>query len=164
MGYVFDFVVLFVLLGCAVIGFKRGFVLELFDLLALIFALCFARGLDALGIRVTDLAFESDYLGAGLSFLIEFVLAFVGTRVVGYLIHRRVKKSQLKGINRYMGSGLAFLKAYVVLSIIVFILIQFPVFGTGWMKQSICFPLLRFGGRLVRILLPGAISKAVNAG
>lgn len=162
MGYVFDFVAVFVLLGCAICGFKRGFILELFDFIAITVGLCFARGLEALGLRITDLVFESNLLGATLSFCIDFITFFVAARLLGSLIHRKIKKSSLKSVNRYGGLALAVIKGYVVMGVIIFILVQFPILGTGWMKQSISFPLLRFGGRLVKVLLPQQMAEAAK--
>lgn len=162
MGYVFDFVAVFVLFGCAICGFKRGFVRELLDFIAITVGLCLSRSLEALGIRITDLVFESNLLGVILSFCIHFITFFAAVRILGYLIHKKIKKSSLKSVNRYGGLVLAIIKGYFVLGVIIIILVQFPILGTGWMKQSVSFPLLNFGGRLVKVLLPQKIAKAAK--
>ena len=163
MGYIFDFAACFALLGVAIIGFKRGFILELFDVLAMAIGFCIARVMHATGFRLIEYALGNKHLGAGLSFLAEFLLGFIGTRIIGLLIHRKIKRSQLKGINRYGGSILALMKAYIVIGGIVLILWQYPVLGRDWMETSITFPLFRFGGLLVKVLLPNQIAETIGA-
>ena len=106
-----DFIILAALVYAAWVGFKKGFIIELFTFLALFMGLYagihFSNWLT--GILHNDLGFTSEYLPA-----ISFTLIFLGIGAMVYFagkaLEKVVKVVQLNLINKLLGVVFSLLK------------------------------------------------------
>ena len=124
MNYVIDIIVLLCLGWGAYKGFKKGFIIQSFTILALVIAIwggfAFAKYLEP---------FMKTQLGMGelaaaiVSFIFVFVLALILVYTSGRLVTKVVSVAGLGMINRLSGAAFGILANVLILSII------FSLFG-----------------------------------
>ena len=116
--------ILLIFLGIgAVRGFRRGFILEIASVLALILGI--AGGFHLLHLGMTFLAsrFEiSDEFLPVLSFLLIFVAIILLVNLIGKLIKKALDLTALGGLDRLAGGILGFVKWAFALSVLIWIL------------------------------------------
>ncbi len=160
-GYVFDLVAAAILVG-ALFGRRRGFVKEVFDLIALIVAICAVGACEHLGIRLFHLPDKGELLSHLLSVLVVFGITLVIVRTLGFVVQKVAEFSPLKRVGRLLGGVTAVVKAWIGLGFALVLLVRFPVLGVEWIRQSILSPILLFAGRIVAIVLPRHFADAIR--
>ncbi|UUR08272.1 CvpA family protein [Sphingomonas glaciei] len=149
-----DIFVLLALGGGALVGFVRGFVQE-----ALVLA-AWAAGLVALILFHAPVA---EYVStttkgptgaAALAFVILFLPAYIGMRLLAHRLGRQARASRLMPLDRLLGGGFGMLKGLVGATLF-FLLANLGtdlVYGARaerpeWMRDSRTYPLLDASGR-----------------
>lgn len=121
MNYL-DIVLIVPLLWAGYRGFKKGFILEIFSLLALV------AGIYA-GIHFSDavagwlsgwLDIRSDYLPV-VSFAVTFIGVVVGVHFLGKALSGVVKAAALGGVNRALGAVFSIAKVAIVTGIVIYL-------------------------------------------
>jgi len=151
-----DIIVLLLIGGGAVMGFMRGFVMEVLSLFAwaaAIFALKLLHGPVAnLLVHVV----KSPSGASVLSFVLVFAAVFFGGKMVAASLGQRTKKSVLGSFDRILGLGFGALKGLLVATVL-FLGVNL-VFDTIWgsnserpsfERNSRTYPLLNASGRAV---------------
>jgi membrane protein required for colicin V production len=108
----FDFILLAILLVSAVLGYLQGALKELVSLVSLVLALALA----VLGFRymepVVDSWINPDWAAPPLTFLLLFVGAYVGLRVVGAGLAGGLRQARLlNALDRAMGFAFGLIRA-----------------------------------------------------
>lgn len=146
-----DYLVLAVLISSLVFGFLRGFVRTVFGLAA-----WFVAALVALFVGPGLMV--SLQVGLPLPFFmfLVFLAVFLVTRVVGSLIARGLAWIGLGGVDRVLGGVFGFLRAGVILIVLVLAATMFDLHREPAWERSMSRPLLeeilaRFGHLLPEI-------------
>ena len=161
MSCAFDFVAVVVLVGCAVLGSRRGFFPELLDEVALIGGIVLAGALQASGVRLLDWLCETHNLAMLLQFLLVVTGTTMSVRLVARKLSAAVDKTALRPLNRLGGALLAVVKACIILGCGLLLLVRFPVMGYDWMHTSILVPVFLFAGYAVSVLLPADFAQSI---
>lgn len=138
--------------GMAIAGFLRGFVEEMFSILAWVLAIIAVRLFLA---PVTDLS--TIWLGANAAAIFSFAILFGVTFIIGKIIARRMGKgarsSALGPIDRILGAGFGALKGVIVATVafLAFTLVYNVLFTINeprpqWMTDARSYPLLKASG------------------
>lgn len=151
-----DIVVLLLIGGGAVMGFMRGFVMEVLSLFAwaaAIFALKLIHGpVASLLVHVV----KSPSGASVLSFVLVFGVVFFGGKMLAASLGQRTKKSVLGSFDRVLGTGFGALKGLLIATVI-FLGVNL-VYDTIWggtsqrpdfVRNSRTYPLLNASGRAV---------------
>jgi len=141
---IIDIIILLPLAIGAIAGFKKGFILEIASLLALILAVI--GGFHFLHWGIAILTEQFNITGKFLPVL-AFLLIFVGivllVNLVGKILKKIVHMAFLGGIDRLAGALLGMLKFVFLFSIIIW---AFQIFGlelpTHLQEDSIFYPYL----------------------
>jgi len=107
-------------------GFKRGLIIELTSLLALIlgiYAALYFSGYAA-NFLVNNMDMESKYVPV-TSFILTFIVVVVVVYFVGKILEKLVNMVALGFLNKLAGSFFGILKAAIFLSIVLLIINQF---------------------------------------
>lgn len=161
-GYVFDLVAAAILVGALFVGRRRGFVKEVFDLIALVVAICAVGACEHLGIRLFHLPDKGELLSHLLSVLVVFGITLVIVRTLGFVVQKVAELNPLKTVGRLLGGVTAVVKAWIGLGFALVLLVRFPVLGVEWIRQSILSPVLLFAGRIVAVVLPRHFADAIR--
>jgi membrane protein required for colicin V production len=107
-------------------GFKKGFIIELASLIALILGIYAALYSSnyATDFLKNNLKLEGEYLPI-ISFILTFVVVVIIVYVIGKIIERFIDIIALGFINRIFGGLFGILKAAVFLSIVILIINHF---------------------------------------
>lgn len=124
MNY-FDIIIIIPLLWAAYKGYKKGFVIEVASLVALLLGIWGALKFSGF---VTELIIEnfetqSKYLPL-ISFAVTFILIVVGVHFVAKLVDRFVKAIALNFINRIAGAAFGIVKVAFIVSVILSLINQ----------------------------------------
>lgn len=139
-----DFVFAIILLVACFKGFRKGLIVALFSMLALIIGLAAALKLSAV---------VSEYLSTNtgttgkwlpfLSFVIVFVVVIILVNLVAKLIQKSVELVLLGWINR-LGGVIFYLLLYaIIFSILLFYLVQLKVVSDETIANSISYPIIK---------------------
>ena len=136
-----DWTLLAIIVFSSLISVKRGFIKEALSLvvwgLALFVALAFH---ERLAVLLAD-AIAS----ISLRYLVAFAVLFAATLVVGsmvnYLVAELVRMTGLSGTDRLFGMVFGLARgAVVVMAMIIFLPMLFPVDQESWWQQSVLIP------------------------
>jgi membrane protein required for colicin V production len=151
---VLDILVLLLLLGGAVIGWLRGFVMEVLSLGAWIAAILAVKLFHA-----PLSAWLAGPVGAGapvLAFALLFGAVFVGGKLVAGAIGRRTRTSILGPVDHLLGVGFGALKGLIGATLLFLVanMLYDTVYGGAahrptWMAQSRTYPLLKASSRAI---------------
>lgn len=155
-----DMLVLLLVGGGMILGFLRGFVTEVFSLLAWVAAILALKLLHdpATGALVEPVGTRAG--AAVLAFAVIFGLTFVGGKLVARSIGRRAKTSLVGPIDRFLGGGFGALKGLIggTLLYLAATLVYDTIYGRmaprpEWIAQSRTYPLLHAtGGAIVEFV------------
>lgn len=151
-----DIFVILLLGGGALVGFVRGFVQESLVLGA------WLAGVAALVLFHADVAnavsgwTKGPAGAAALAFIILFLPAYVGVRLIAYRLGRKARSSVMGPLDRLLGGGFGMLKGLVGATLF-FLLANLAtdlVYGEEserpeWMRESGTYPLLDASGRAI---------------
>lgn len=151
-----DIVVLLLIGGGAVLGFMRGFVMEVLSLFAwaaAIFALKLIHGpVASLLVHVV----KSPSGASVLSFVLVFAVVFFGGKMLAASLGQRTKKSVLGSFDRILGLGFGALKGLLVATVLFLgvNLVYDTIWGStserpSFVRNSRTYPLLNASGRAV---------------
>ncbi|MET0239335.1 MAG: CvpA family protein [Sphingobium sp.] len=148
-----DIIVLLLMGGNGVIGFRRGFVGETLALVGLAAAIVAVRLFHAPATRIL-----TGYVGTeGGAAILGFVLVFGVTWFVGRFIARRIgdtiKASAVGPVDSILGLGFGLLKGLLIATVafVGFAMVYDTIFGEqalrpDWMRTSRTYPLLNASG------------------
>jgi membrane protein required for colicin V production len=148
-----DIVLVVVLAACALRGYWRGFLRELFGLLGLA-----AGGIAAITFTAEGVAFLKEYttlappILSGIVFVGIFIVVHTAINLIGLLFDRLAKAMFLRGLNRLAGAVFATGKGAVVLALLLFAvhLSQvLPALDEQIMSSTIGRPLVLAAGDLI---------------
>jgi len=118
---VLDVVFIIPIVWLAYLGFKKGLIIELFTLAALllgIFVSLYFSDITAEFLRDT-LGMKTKYLSL-ISFIVTFVLVVIAVNLLGRLIEKLIDVVALGFLNKSVGGVFGVLKAVIFLSFLVF--------------------------------------------
>lgn len=147
-------IVLVVVFGlCAVRGYWRGFLRELFGVLGLVVGGLAAVQLTPAGVQVLGqyLTLPAPIL-TGVAFAGIFVIIHTAVTLVGLLFDRLARAVFLSGINRLAGAVFAAGKGAAVMALVLFglhLFQRFPELDEQIMSSTIGRPLVQAAGELI---------------
>jgi membrane protein required for colicin V production len=148
-----DIALIVILLLCAVRGYWRGFLRELFGLLGLALGAAAALRFTAEGAKMIEpyAASLPPPVLTGTAFVVIFVVVHTAVILVGLLFDRLAKAVFLRGINRMAGAVFAAGKGAVVMALLLFALHLFQIaeLDEQIMSSTIGRPLVRVAGDLI---------------
>jgi membrane protein required for colicin V production len=128
---------IFFLIG-AISGYRRGFLMALFSLLAIILGIIGAFKL--MGMAMIAL---SEYYGIDnkvlpyVSFALVFVVITIVVSLIGKVLSTTLEKTVLGSVDNWMGAVLGILKAMFMISVFFWILEAIEMsFPSGWTEGS----------------------------
>lgn len=138
-----DIVILIVLAIGAISGYRRGFLMELFFLVALVLGVFLGFRLMGMGVEYLSKEFNADtQVLPYISFAIIFVLVLVGVTLVGRVIKNTVDQTFLGKVDSAAGSLLGILKHAFAVSVIIWLIEVFNVAPPeSWKEDSVLYPL-----------------------
>ena len=120
MEYI-DFILAIPLLWGAIIGFKKGLILELATIVALILGILGAIKFSDLTADYLNQTFEIDVNWIGLiSFLVTFVGIVIAVSLLGRILDKALKLAALGIVNRLLGLVFGLLKYTLLVSVGLF--------------------------------------------
>jgi membrane protein required for colicin V production len=120
MNYLIDFIIVLCLGWGAYKGFRKGFIIQSFTILALVLAIW-------AGFAFSIVPFLKRHLGVNelaaqiWSFILIFVLTLILVYTSGYLVSKIVNAVTLGLINRLAGAAFGILANVLILSVIIFL-------------------------------------------
>ena len=153
-----DVFVFLLLIGGALVGFVRGFVHEVFSLLAWIFAIAMLKLFhEQLWTGLINSTGTGSPAAAVIAFALLFVPSFLLVKLLARSLGGRTRRSRLLGpFDRILGGGFGMLKGLlgVTLFFLLANLATDMVYGPQaerpeWMTRSRTYPLLNASGRAI---------------
>lgn len=123
MNY-FDIIVGIILILALIIGFKKGLIIELASLVALIIGLFGAIKFSDITAQYLSNYINSDHIGI-IAFIGTFILIVVAVHLVAKLVDKLVSAIALGAINRILGALFSLLKYAFILSVLVAVVESF---------------------------------------
>ena len=152
-----DMLVLLLVGGGALLGFMRGFVMEVLSLLAWVAAILALKLLHDPVTGMLEGAVGTRAGAAVLAFALVFGLTFIAVKLVARRIGGATKKSAVGPIDRLLGGGFGALKGLIGATLLYLAasLVYDTIYGRSaerpaWMAESRTYPLLHAtGGAIV---------------
>lgn len=117
-----DALIIFLLLGFAIAGLRRGMVMELLVTIglgiALILTLIYRHSLFDLAERFTEPGWQQSW-GTGLVFLLFFITIYLSFAYIGNKLHLAIEKTVFKWPDRIFGILAGALKGAVLIAMLV---------------------------------------------
>jgi membrane protein required for colicin V production len=134
---ILDIILVIFLLLFAYSGFKKGFIIEVAGLAALILGLYFAFFFSDYAARLLDSWFTIDpgYLAA-ISFIATFIIVVLVVISVGKIVEKFIDIIFLGFFNKLAGAVFGLLKGALILSILIFIINYFDTERTLFKKET----------------------------
>lgn len=134
---VIDIVLLIPLCYAAWVGFKKGFVIELFTLLALLVGLYAALNFSHFAERKLTNEFDLDHLYlTPVAFLVTFLAVGAGVYFLGKVIEKMLTITLLSPLNKVAGIVFSMVKMVYILSVILLLFESFDE-RKHWVKTDI---------------------------
>ncbi|MBP9926192.1 MAG: CvpA family protein [Cyclobacteriaceae bacterium] len=140
----FDIAVAIVLLMGAILGYKRGFLLELFFLIALILGVFIGFKLMSWGVEFLAQKFNADTAVLPyISFALIFIIVVVVVNFIGGRIKNSIDKTFLGKMDSAAGAVLGLLKYAFSISILLWLVDSFKIsLPESWVGDSKIYPLV----------------------
>lgn len=140
----FDIVVAIILLVGTVLGYKRGFLLELFFLIALVLGVFVGFKLMSWGVEYLSQKFNADTaILPYISFALIFIIVAVVVTFLGGRIKNSIDKTFLGRMDAAAGAVLGLLKYAFSISIILWLVDSFKIsLPESWVSDSILYPVV----------------------
>lgn len=157
MNY-FDIIAGLILIFALIIGFKKGLIIELASLVALVIGLFGAIKFSDVTANYLSRYFESNHLGL-MAFIGTFILIVIAVHLVAKVVDKLVSAVALGPINRILGALFSLLKYAFILSVMIAVIDSFDsnsklmpedqkekskLYGTISAIAPSIFPYLRF--------------------
>ena len=157
MNYLIDFIILLCLGWGAYRGFKKGFIIQSFTILALVLAIW-------AGYAFSIAPFISRHFGANqlaseiFSFMSIFILTLIIVYTSGYLVSKAVSVVTLGLVNRLAGAAFGIFANVLLLSVIIFLFNKFNDNRDLHQKLDKCY-LYHPIGKVAPAICPDSIKK-----
>ena len=137
-----DIVILVVLAAGAFLGYRRGFLMELFFLFAIVLGVLIGFKLMGACVEYLHKEFNADTtILPYLSFLIIFILVVILVTFLGKQIKNSVDKTFLGRVDAAAGAILGVLKYMFCVSVIIWLISSFHYsLPAHWIKDSWLYP------------------------
>lgn len=159
----FDVIALAVFAVSAIVGFVRGGVREMLNVVSLIAAALVAVfGLRVSGPIMRDMM-DPDWTGNVAAVVIVFVGAYIALRIGGAFLARRLHATHALGaLDRAVGTGFGLLRALVVLGAfaLVFNAATPPERVPQWISGAALYPLTSAAGEVLKAFAPKGMDMA----
>ncbi|MEQ1584747.1 MAG: CvpA family protein [Cyclobacteriaceae bacterium] len=139
-----DIVIAIILAAGAFLGYKRGFLMELFFLLAIVLGVFAGFKLMGLGVEYLTHKFNADTeVLPYISFLVIFVIVVLVVVFIGGRIKNSMDKSFLGRMDAIAGALLGLVKYAFSISIILWLVDSFKIsLPSDWVNDSKLYPLV----------------------
>ncbi|MBO3698942.1 CvpA family protein [Roseivirga sp. E12] len=156
-----DIILIIPLVFGAVMGYKKGLLLELFGILAFILAIIGGFKLMELGMSyLSDYLEGVDHLLPFISFLVIFIAIILLVNMLGKLLKKMVDMTLLGGVDKFAGAIVGIVKWAIGLSIVLWLTNNFGIELPGQNEELVLYPFLsELGPNLITsldIILPFA--------
>jgi membrane protein required for colicin V production len=152
-----DIAIIALCLGFALYGIVQGVVRQLFSWGGLILG-------HIAGVKYYDTAQQRLHLdfphGEIVAYLLTFLATYLACRLVGLLIERWVRGSELSGTDRAAGMLAGFVKGALLSILLVFVLVILLPRDTGLLRQSTLAPRAMVAATWVAKIFPEKIRDA----
>ncbi len=140
----FDIVIAITLLVGTILGYKRGFLLELFFLIALILGVFIGFKLMSWGVEFLAQKFNADTAVLPyISFAVIFIIVVVVVNFIGGRIKSSIDKTFLGKMDAAAGAVLGLLKYAFSISIILWLIDSFKIsLPERWVSNSKLYPVV----------------------
>jgi membrane protein required for colicin V production len=152
----FDIVVLLMIGLAAVAGVMRGFVTEILSLIAWVAGVAALRLFYAPGAEIAAGMTGTETGGAILAFVVIFLVAFIGFRLVARALGERTRKSVVGPIDRALGLGFGAIKGLIGASLLFLLINLFFDVTWGrdqtkpeWLEASRTYPLVKLSSQAI---------------
>lgn len=135
------FILVFILIG-AYSGYREGFLMELFSLLAILLGVLGGFKLMGEGMLFLQDRFNADKeVLPYISFIVIFLVIVVAVNLLGKLIKHSMDKSFLGKVDQWMGLTLGIFKTLFLLSVVLWIAdsLKFTP-PAAWVEESWLYP------------------------
>lgn len=139
-----DLIILIPIIWLGWRGFRKGLIIEIFTLLALLVGLYIGINFSdfAADILRTKVGFTSDYVPV-IAFTITFLCVGAIVYFAGVMIEKAVNLVAMKMVNKVLGMVLGIIKALFFISVIIVIIEaydkQSPFFSEKYKKESLLY-------------------------
>jgi len=162
MSYAFDFTCIVVLLGSLLRGYRRGFLIEVVEKVALMIGIIVAGIIHSIDSRWLG----RDLFVFKLFLVIQFVLIVTGVSVSSLGLAKKTtltaERTLLRPVNRIGGALVGVLKSCIVIGSMLLLLIHFPIISVSWAHRSVFAPFFLFCSRAVAFLLPNEFARSLQ--
>lgn len=141
---VIDIILLLIVIGGAVHGFRSGFIVELFSLLGILLGVL--GGFKLMGIAMVMLADRfniNEKVLPYVAFAVVFVVIVIVVGLVGQMIKASLSQALLGGVDSLAGSVLGVVRSAFMLSVMLWIAdsLKFKALDQ-WAEDSLLYPAL----------------------
>jgi len=138
-----DIVIVIILVVGAITGYRRGFLLELFFLLAIVLGVFIGFRLMGEGVSYLSKEFNADkQILPYLSFAVIFMIVMIAVSLIGRTIKNSLDKTFLGRMDAVAGAALGVIKHAFGVSVIIWLIEAFQVsFLDGWKEESALYPI-----------------------
>lgn len=156
-------IAIIVIMGISILfGVKRGFIKEVFTLLALILGIVVASRSYPSGAEMLSGVIHNCNVANVVSFIIIFFLMAALFTLIGILLKKLIKWVQLSWIDRIGGMAFGLLRGAIIVGVVLTIMTQYPVLGSDkWVKDAslapFFFPFIEYLWKLIPSDLSGAV-------
>ena len=139
MNYI-DIVIGLLLFASLVIGWRQGFIRQLFGLLALFLGVYCAYKFSGITAHYLSRWFEiNESITKEVSFAVTFLVVLIFVIIVGRFADRIVRMVALGFLNRFLGMILSLFKAVLIISICLLILKMFDILPAADTQKSFLY-------------------------
>lgn len=152
-----DVILISILALTIILGVIKGFVKQVFGLLAVIIGLILALGFYSQASRIYLRFISNEVLAHFLGFLSIFLIVLCLGWVSSYTLSKFIK-GPLKLLNNILGGGLGLLKGILICGVVVFALLVFPISKKA-LKESALSPVCLQMTRAIISLIPKELKE-----
>lgn len=138
-----DLVIAIILAVGAFLGYRKGFLLELFFLLAIVLGVFIGFKLMGTGVEYLSKEFNADKAVLPyVSFAIIFLIVMIVVSLIGKTIKNSLDKTFLGKMDAIAGAALGLIKFAFGISVIIWLVeaLEIP-FPEGWKEESTLYPI-----------------------
>ncbi len=149
-----DIILLIPLVFGAVLGFKKGLLLEIFGVLAFVLAIIGGFKLMEVGMVYLSEYFEDfDQLLPFISFILIFLAIILLVNMLGKLLKKAIDMTLLGGFDKFAGAILGLVKWAIGISILLWLVNNFGIELPGQDEDLVLYPFLtELGPKLIASL------------
>jgi|TARA_Y100000114_G_scaffold33216_1_gene28605 membrane protein required for colicin V production len=149
-----DIILLIPLIFGAVLGFKKGLLLEIIGVLAFVLAIIGGFKLMEVGmVYLSEYLQDFDQLLPFISFLVIFLAIIILVNMLGKLLKKMIDMTILGGFDKFAGAILGLVKWAIGVSILLWLVSNFGLQLPGQNEELVLYPFLtELGPKLIASL------------